>query len=286
MIRLAVLLVLISTTVYAEEIISVIDASKKGIISCTFKGNSNSTHYITPLTGSIKNLKNKTISIIVENGRTFIAEDSSYQNVIITKEQLIVLQPGQKKTYIFHAMCIESSDRSPGDLVAYNIGPMANEKLCKMTKFIQENKYFNSAAQHAVWAFACNKPLEDVVGLDDIGTSNIVKKAAELLGKPVPPKPAVDDYVHNLHSTSMKRTIEGFVEYEFSSQENITIAMFDKNNIVVRELYHNNSEKPGQHKQKFQFDGTVYKDKFYYIRLIVGDKVFYERKFELLPMEE
>lgn len=283
---LTLFLMLTSISAIADDVISAFDAVKKGLISVSFKGNSNSTHYTTPLSGTFTNLKNKEITIKIENGRTFIAKDSSYQNLVITEERLLVLKAEQKKTLIFHAMCIESSDRSPNDNVLYALGPMANEKLCKMTQFIGQNKYFNSSGQHAVWVFACNKPLEDIVGMDETGTDNIIKKAAEISGKPVPKKPAADDYIHNLRSTNMKRTIEGFVEYEFSTTENVSIAMFDKNNIVVRELYHNSAEKPGPHKQKFQFDGTVYKDKFYYIRLIVDDKVFYERKFELLPFEE
>lgn len=283
---LTLVFLLLSISALADDIMSASDAAKKGLISVSFKGNSNSTHYTIPLIGTFTNLKNKEITIKVENGRTFIAKDSVYQNLVITEERLIVLKPEQKKTIIFHAMCIESSDRCPNDDVLYAMGPMANDKLCKMTQYIGLNKYFNSSAQYAVWVFACNKPLEDIVGMDEEGTDNIIKKAAEILGKPVPKKPSVDDYVHNLHSTNMKRTIEGYVEYEFPTTENVSIAMFDKNNIVVRELYHNNAEKPGTHKQKFQFDGSVYKDKFYYIRLIVDDKVFYERKFELLPFEE
>jgi len=283
---LTLIFLLLSVSAIADNIMSASDAAKKGLISVSFKGNSNSTHYTAPLSGTFTNLKKKEITIKVENGRTFIAKDSSYQNLVITEERLIVLKSEQKKTLIFHAMCIESSDRSPSDEVLYAMGPMADDKLCKMTQFIGQNKYFNSSAQHAVWVFACGKPLEDIVGMDETGTDNIIKKAAEISGKPVPIKPAADDYIHNLHSTNMKRTIEGFVEYEFSTTENVSIAMFDKNNMVVRELYHNSAEKPGPHKQKFQFDGTVYKDKFYYIRLVVGDKVFYERKFELLQMQD
>ncbi len=283
---ITILLFFISSYSFSEDVITAFDASKKGIISCSFKGDSKGTHYTTPLSGIITNNKNKEIRIIIENGRTFIAEDSSYQNLIITEEKILVLHPNQKKTLIFHAMCIESSDRAPSESVLYTMGPIADDKLCKMTRFIGENKYFNSAGQNAVWAFSNNKPIEDIVGLDEENSFKIAKKAAELLGKPVPAKPSPDDYIHNLHSTNFKRTIEGFVEYEFSTTENVTIAMFDKNNMVVRELYHNSAENPGPHKQKFQFDGTVYTDKYYYIRLLIGGRIFYERKFELLPLHE
>ena len=276
------LFIFIGLNAFSEEVISFTDATKKGIISCTFKGSSTGTHYTTPLSGTFTNNKNKEIIFIIENGRTFISEDSSYQNLIITEEKIISLKPHQKRTYIFHAMCIESSDKAPHNDILYAAGPMANENLCKMTKYIELNKYFNSTAQSAIWAFTNNKPLENIVGIDEINTYNIVKKAAEILGKPIPEKPSPDDYTRNLNSTVMKRTITGFVEYEFSSTENITIAMFDKNNIIVRELYHNSAEKPGPHKQSFQFDGTVYTDDFYYIKLIANDKVFYSRKFELI----
>ena len=281
---IVILLLFIQMNGFSEEIISFSDASKKGLISCTFKGNATGTHYTTPLTGIFTNKKNKEIKIKVENGRTFISKDSTFQNLIITEEKIISLKPNQKKTYIFHAMCIESSDKAPDENVLYAEGPMANENLCKMTRFIEENKYFNSTAQSAVWSFTNNKSLDLIIGLDEENSYNIAKRAAEILGKPVPAKPSPDDYIRNLHCTKFKRTIQGYVEYEFSTTEKITIAMFDKNNILVRELYQNNAEKPGPHKQMFQFDGTVYTDKYYYIMLLAGDKVFYKRKFELQPI--
>ena len=278
--------ILTNLSAFCEEFPSAFEASKKGIINCSFKGNITGTHYTTPLTGIITNNKNKEIIVIFENGRTFIADDSTFQNLIITEEKILTLKPNQKKTYIFHAMCIESSDKAPSEKAIYALGPMAEEKLCKMTRFIQENKFYNSSGQNAIWTITNNLPIENIIGFDETNTNKIVEKAAEILGKPIPPKPSPNDYTHNLRSTNMKRIIEGYIEYDFPKSENVTIAMFDKNNIIVRELYHNPFEKPGPHKQKFQFDATIYNDKYYYIKLMVEDKVFYTRKFQTLQMNK
>jgi len=76
--KLVFIFILAAFASRAEETISITDACKKGLISCRFIGNPNSTHYLSPVIGTIQNLKNKTLSLKMENGRTLIANDSLY----------------------------------------------------------------------------------------------------------------------------------------------------------------------------------------------------------------
>lgn len=52
--------------------------------------------------------------------------------------------------------------------------------------------------------------------------------------------------------------------------------MFDENNIVVRELYKNDSCSQGRHEMEFKFDATEYTDEFYYVRLLENGEIMVE----------
>jgi len=75
--------------------------------------------------------------------------------------------------------------------------------------------------------------------------------------------------------------MSGEFSYNLYENRSITIAMFDKDNIVVRELYKNTVEKPGDHKLKFEFDATAYTDDFYYLKVIDNGDVAIEMKVEI-----
>ena len=89
----------------------------------------------------------------------------------------------------------------------------------------------------------------------------------------MPPPPAKDDTKRNYRDTIYEKSIEGSFTYTVRFESEVLIAMFDKDNRVVRELYRNNKEQPGKKDFAFAFDATIYTDKFYHIRLLInGEK--------------
>lgn len=273
-------LLLFSLSALAEGI-NLKDAIKSKQVECTITGNSNSTHYVKPLTIKIKNLKNA-FTLNIDNGQIFIADDSSYQNVVVTNGFLASFKAGEQKEFHVYAMCIEHSDRAPGDIAKYKMGSMSDVKLKKMTMFIEEKKYFNQTAQQAVWAVVGNTQVSEISGYAEDGWEDIVKFTATLLGQPIPPKPSDNDYKRNYNVAPTKRVMKGNFEFDFPSASNVTIGMFNKDGIIVRELYNNPAHPKGTQKLHFEFDAGEYNDKIYYIKVIVDGEVFIEKKIETL----
>lgn len=267
-----------------EESVTLQQAIAKGYVECRFENNKGYVHYSKCLVARIRNTSGKVLQITVENGTQVIPEDSVYQNLIVTQNMFVSLYPNEKKDVELNAMCTEPHDRAPGATpVSYRLGRSADGVMKAVVDMIDKKAYFNSEGQNAVWCVAKNSGLDDIAGYDTVAVSNLQHLIARLTGKKIPPPPAPDDYKRNYYAPAYQKkiTLGGDFEFSFSKPKNILIGMFDANNVLVRELYKKDGEAPGVHKQSYEFDASVYTQKFYFIRLIADGQVKLESKVEL-----
>jgi len=265
-----------------SQTLNLTTAEKQNLIRFSINGNESSTHYIRPLLLHMQNISNVNASIKIDNGLVLQASDSGFQNFVVTKEEFLALKPGEEKEIQLYAMCLESSDASPNQSSLYRPSSLATTELLGLTRRIEKEELFNYEAQTAVWALSCKYPIDFITGFDTVLTRQLIKYVADATGQPIPPAPAPDDYERNYYSTSTyKLKMGGEFSYNLYENHSITIAMFDKDNIVVRELYKNPKEKPGDHKLKFEFDATAYTDDFYYLKVIDNGDVAIEMKVDI-----
>lgn len=274
----------LSTTDYMD----LNDAIKSGAVKCTITGNKESSHYIKPIFIDIKNKRNVPVNIKISNGMQFGPTDSSYQNMIVTRQELFTLNPGGNINIPLYAMCTENHDRAPNEATVYIPLKPAGGNLLKLTQMVENKKLFDPLGQSAVWAMTCNSPLEDIVGYDTTTARQLVRFVAGALGKKVPSPPPPDDTYRNYYAPveTYKVTMSGKFEYKFNKPKAITIAMFNKNNIVVRELFRNPRVEPGLHILEYKFDATQYKDEFYYIRLLADGDIVLSGKLNMNKEDE
>lgn len=256
--------------------------SKK--ISCAIHGNSSSTHYLEPIILEVTNTSNEPVSVSIENGDLFIPSDSNKQNIVVTASELLVLQPKGKKTIKVKGMCTEPNDASGNGETVYTFKARDNEKLKKLSDFIAEKKFQSSAAQYAVWALINDSDINSIYSSDSTEENELKKFMASLTGKTFEVK-SKKDYKTNYYAAP-KEKVGGNFEYSFSQAQDIQIAMFDKNGILVRELFNQKKVPSGTHKLSFEYDSSVYTDDIYYFKLIVGNDVMVNRKWDASAMRD
>jgi len=255
-------------------------AIEKNLVECDFKGNIGSPHYYQPLKIDITNLTNKSISIRIPNGQKFVSDSTDTQDVIITQEELIALSPNNKQTKPLFAMCIQQSKSASNETTNYSLGNQASDSLNKLTKEIEKNKSFNTLGQYSVWALTDDFPLDEIGGFEEKEAIHYQKYIAGLLGIAVP-KSETDNYKTYYNSTrTYKSSVVGKFKYKFHKQTNVTIGLFNEQDIIVRELYNNPTEKAGEHLFNYAFDTETYKDPRYYIRLVVNGEIKISLKME------
>jgi len=259
------------------------DALKANKVTCTVKGNAASTHYLEPLVLELTNLSNQTLAVTVQHGDMFIAEDTSAQNIVVTQAELITLQPNGKKTTKLKGMCTEQNDRSGGATTTYTYQPVSNEPLKKLAKFIGDKKYQSSAAQYAVWSLMDDDDINSIYSADSVEERQLKDFMAALTGKTYSVKSK--DYKNNYYAPPREK-VGGNFEYNFSKAQDVQIAMFDENGILVRELFNQKKVPPGEHRMSFEFDASVYTADVYYFKLIAMNEVLINRKWDIKSIRD
>ena len=255
-------------------VISLKQALKANKIAIDISPKEDGTHYHSPFILEVRNLTAQKLNVSLENGMTLVPDDESYQEFIITETQLLALQPRSTEKRRLMAMCIQESNSAPREAVKYQIGEKANEGLCKLSKFIEENKQFEPDAQFLMWEIASGYIKNDeidsiemnefgsitIMDLDASGNLVIVEKEA------LKEEPKLKQLI-----------VEGSFTMNLSRNHNIHIAMFNMENVIVKELYNNPSSPTGNTKLKYEFDSLEFPEEKYQIKLVMNGDVVMKR---------
>lgn len=252
-------------------------------IKGTIHGNSKSTHYFEPIIVDLTNISNEPINIGIDNGDMFIPNQENIQNIVVTEPQIITLQPNQRKIVKVKGMCTEKNDAAGDDSILYTFQPGKNDTLKKIANFITEKKYQTSAAQYAVWCLTNNVNLNNIIAADSSEENNLRRFMAKLTGKTFAVQSK--DYKTNYYAPPREK-VGGFFEYTIPFDRDVQIAMFNKDGILVRELFNQKKVTEGTHKMNFEYDSSVYTDNIYYFKLIIDNNVFMSQKWDAGAMRD
>ncbi len=253
--------------------IDIDQAVKSNQVDLDIRSRSESAHYQYPLSVSVRNISGKSLELNIPTGSIFSPPDSSYQGFMSVEPMLVQLAPGETKRVNMPGMCIHQNRSAPGADVAYRYEGRAKGQLLSTAEMLEkEGLKESSLGQYAVWAVSDAMPLEEILAFDEEKKEKVLKYLTGLLDVPMPTAPTPDDYRRNIHARP-KVEIGGKYEFRLSRPRAIQIAMFDKNNILVRELYNNPNEAAGYKRIDFSFDASVYNDDRYYFRLLSDGEI-------------
>jgi len=255
-------------------------AIDKKLVTCKFSGNLESPHYYQPLVIDITNLTNKEITIRIPNGQKFITDTTDTQDVIITQEELIALSPKKKVVKPLFSMCIQEYKSASYEGTTFKLGEIASGNLKKLTQEIEKTKSFNTIGQYSVWAITDDFPLDEIDGFNEKEGVHYQNYMAKLLNAPVPSVQPEKYKTYYETTKTLTRSVVGKFKYDIHNQSNITIGLFNEQDIIVRELYNNPKQETGEHLFNYAFDLTSYQDPRYYIRLIINGTIKVSLKME------
>ena len=213
----------------------------------------------------------------------FVPTDTNKQNIVVTNQEIFVLKPLEKKTLKIKGMCTEQNNGAGNNETVYNLQANNNKNLKQLSEFIQAKKYQTSAAQYAVWSLMDNTDLNSIYSADSTEEKDLKKYMASLTGKTY--ELVNNNYRYNYYAPP-KEKVGGKYEYNFSKSQDVQIAMFDKNGILVRELFNQKNVPAGKHTFNFEFDSDVYTDDVYYFKLIALNDVLVNQKWSIKEIRD
>jgi hypothetical protein len=251
-----------------------------GKISCHTIGNENSVHYANPLIIQFKNNTSERLNFSIPCGFVFRADDSIYQNILVTETLLASLDPGISNEFNIRGMCMESSDIAPKEDSKYQPKGMGEPKLVELARFIEKNRFFSPAGQNAVWTYLNDLPLYSVASVDTSQAFILQQFLSELTGKAIIPIPEEETYLYNYHQSPTRFIVEGEINFRMNYKIHVEWGLYNENGILLRELY-NGSIGPGDETITFSYDASAYSDPVYYLKLVTDGELLYNRKLSL-----
>jgi hypothetical protein len=288
----------VASLVYSQTPINFTEAWQKKQIEASFKGNDKSVHYIKPLVITIKNLQKTALHILLESGTYFASEPLDYQDITITEDLIVKLQPNQSQTLEVYGVCTEAGNAAPGATVSYAPSPAPKPEFAILAKYLaQEKLYGTSEAQHAMWVLSNNHDWKNIyASTDEKGeiARKIRNQIAKIKGIELKLTPEGElilsektyqvikngqvytQYTYQVTETQTSRCeMSGGADYRIAQPAKMRLAMFDEKNVLVREIYFNEKEKAGTHAIKYAYDCDKYPNSVYHFKLIKNDHIYF-----------
>jgi len=135
----------------------------------------------------IQNLTKNDLNIKVEPGRRLKSDKDQYQDLLVVREQEILVKANSRSTKNITGYCCESSDCGPGANLSYKANVMADTSLVRLATYINNNfkQLGNTSIQQAIWA------ISDKHGSAAISTASekemsLKNLVCNLKGEPIP----------------------------------------------------------------------------------------------------
>lgn len=243
------------------------------------------------LTAQIQNVAMHQLQVKIPVGTQLISSEEDRQDLILVQEEFFALAPNEKKSILLIGMCMQASNRSPGEGAAYSVGGIMPGHLAKCAGFINDNKIFNSTGQEAIWAFSDNHDVAWINASNE-KESALRKLVAELKGVP-------DPWFTNKHSAGNNQLARGYnpsnprseyynmtaaeIKGRFKWQQNkkakLSLYIINEEGVEVRKYFENREFNKGDIELGFHYKTSHIKRGKYQVVLKDGSQIVAEESF-------
>lgn len=167
----------------AKMLVSVQKALDKKLISARALGGGGFSIRYT-----VSNLAKDSVSLILPAGWRFSSDagKSDYQDILMARDQLLVLRPKECKTFEVEGYFCEADLAVPAKGTPYTNGKMADNNLLELALFLNAHPADHHTGQYAVWAVSDNRPTAQITGSQDSVASLIRAFVAGIKHEPLP----------------------------------------------------------------------------------------------------
>jgi hypothetical protein len=134
----------------------------------------------------IKNLSPDTLFVLVEAGRRLNSLVDKNQDILIVKEEIIVLTRKEIKDIVIKGYCCQASNRCPDKGAGYDVNKMADSNLVKVARFVNIHAYGEEIEQEAVWAISDKYSVATVSSANDSLLKPVREMIASITGEELP----------------------------------------------------------------------------------------------------
>lgn len=135
---------------------------------------------------ALKNETKDSLIIFVPAGWRMNSEKEEYQDILVTREQILALGKNQQKSFEIKGYCCEADHSGPAEGAKYEFGKMAETSLARIAQYLNLHHCDENTEQYAVWAVSNNKPTSNIVSSNDSLSAQLRNYVSILKGEPIP----------------------------------------------------------------------------------------------------
>ncbi len=154
-------------------------------------------HYITAqatctggleLNYSVSNLLKDSLFINIPAGWRFNsnAGKSDYQDILLTRQEILVLKPKETKNFNIRGYCCELTKSGPKAGVPYTLGKLADSSLVYLARYLNGHPLDQNTQQYSVWAISDNKETASITSKNDSAAGLLRNFVSDIKGEPLP----------------------------------------------------------------------------------------------------
>jgi hypothetical protein len=219
----------------------------------------------------------------LEPGRILQSVDTSVQDILITREEMLVLAPGEQRELTIFGFCSQASLASPDSSEQFLPGQMADSTVVLLARFLNErdNNFPVDAIQGAVWCLTDNHDIRDISGEDMASIHDLINYVADLKGLDFDYTLAYDQAGNDEPYSQSSVTITGDVQVYFPSDCQANISIVNSEGVEYESFEKLKSYKSGIYNFTFRFTSSNWTPGNYYFIVECEGTVIYRKEFSL-----
>lgn len=216
----------------------------------------------------------------LEAGRRLASDDSTLQDILVTKELHIPLAAGEKKHFSLFGFCCQLHHHAPAPKSTYSVGKMAKYDLVALAQFLNEKSYSTSAMQYAVWVISDNNPLSSVIA-DNMDSISSLREMVGKIKHIEVPWYSLEYLPDNSQLFSGEHCVlTGTLKYAINTNAIVNISVYDSYGQLVKTIC-DAPANPDTYVLPLRLDVRGWQKGKYYVRATRDDIKIFEKTFEL-----
>lgn len=230
--------------------------------------------------------------IQVPVGQLLRCEEDPRQDLIVVNEEWLVVAAGKSASKQLITLCIEATDASPGEGIAYQLKGLAAGNLLKTAQYLHSHKQFNAAGQSAVWVITDSYDIGWIDGSEPQyhALRNFISQTTGL------PNPwyatthkgndnhqLSDQYNRNLprqeNYNMTEAEIKGDFNFKLDQPVTATFGVYDHAGNQLISYFERKALPAGELSFRFRYRASRIARGTYYARVVAGNEILAEQRF-------
>ncbi|MGZ3901790.1 MAG: hypothetical protein ACXVDC_15795 [Bacteroidia bacterium] len=180
---------------------------------------------------NLTNQSPDSLIVVVEAGRRLNSMDEKDQDILIVKQEMILLGKLESKWTKVKGYCCQANNHSPSQNARYDVNTLADSALVFVARYLNSGSYDPHVEQQAIWAISDKKPTANITGKNDSLAISLRQLVATLKGEPLPWYTVISS-THVFASGAMEnypQLLRGKLNYSNPADNYVTLFILDKN---------------------------------------------------------